>query len=694
MAELNIMQALRKVSVSIKQHFDNLIVISETKPQSGAKIWLNPNSTDVEIPDMATINELQQSVKRLETIINQLAQGDSNNFVKLSSQIEAEANSRNIMDSELNTRIDNLITLPEGSTTGDAELIDIRYGSNGIIYPNAGTAVRNQLEDFRIGLNRLITAFSVVNSEVNINEVFKAWWKTTEPFYSTKTAHLEAWFNLLQDDYTYGSKLPLVTTSLSPYGELEEDSIKLGRCVPSTATSKGIDNFVTRGAFWVVEVEYEISDIDGEIIIKTVSGIDDNFTRLGKNGMVGVAQKSGFIKIYNDDKYRYIRYSTVKQDGYKPLPETIRLNGTLRPFMVHAKYLAGLDKETGLLTSASGLPAIDFMSGDYPIDRQNKNLVTTWRKRGSRYSGMSTCDIAFRQYMLELKYAVKGNREVMTGCEAYNYLLPIAISESNVERVILSVADADKIEMGSTICIGEGTNIYNANIVAHAKNAIVIGKESYTINNVPYVIINVNNGGNTFTTTAGSTYIQTRSWASGSCDSILGVDGSINNKDRKHPFAIQGLETLNGSMVLVSDVLFKNISPASGKMTVTPYVCRNAPLINITSTISTDYKPLPSFTLDANKWYYIDDLTSEIEYLTPSCQNWSSSLNGLNGVTSTFRADAEGTFLYSAFGHLMYEWRTGIAYGESRSATTANIGFPTTLGAPGSAANRGVWNES
>ena len=84
------------------------------------------------------------------------------------AQIVDEATQRRNEVAVERSRIDQFVKLTDGSTTGDAELMDIRVGYNGKTYPNAGEAVRDQVKTIhdRIGNVTTLSASNFVNGNL------------------------------------------------------------------------------------------------------------------------------------------------------------------------------------------------------------------------------------------------------------------------------------------------------------------------------------------------------------------------------------------------------------------------------------------------------------------------------------------------------------------------------------------------
>ena len=105
---------------------------------TGKEIIAAIKSTDVAQARILEINTAAESKK------NEVLESIPEDYRNTVNEVEV-----------LKSRIDTISSLPEGSTTGDAELQDIRVKVDGTTATSAGNAVREQVSDLKNDISNL-----------------------------------------------------------------------------------------------------------------------------------------------------------------------------------------------------------------------------------------------------------------------------------------------------------------------------------------------------------------------------------------------------------------------------------------------------------------------------------------------------------------------------------------------------------
>lgn len=113
--------------------------------------------------------EIADAVARGQIATNaQNIAANTEGIAGLNSNLASEISRAKETEEVLKSRIDTIASLPEGSTTGDAELQDIRVKADGTTATSAGNAVREQFSELKGDLDDYKYSISEYHKSVNL----------------------------------------------------------------------------------------------------------------------------------------------------------------------------------------------------------------------------------------------------------------------------------------------------------------------------------------------------------------------------------------------------------------------------------------------------------------------------------------------------------------------------------------------
>ena len=520
---------------------------------------------------------------------------------------------------------------------------------------------------------------AAATTKAEVDDLFVEWWKYQyDPAVYSKADMLERWFGkVLEDSRVHGVTTPRYAKSTSMIGELTDDSAGLV-CTPSTEATAGSDPFAHLPQFWCLEVAAE-KKADGSHEIFYVEHIDSTKDVRSGEHLCWMVQKNTWKREWQNDEYKYLKTRCHPASGYKRWPEGTDRTGKVHEYIAHPKYYAGIGAD-GSITCGTGLA---------PVNRTSHQTgVSKWRARGAQYSGASGSLVKFLDAMVRLKYGRKGNSGKIEGCTSYNYQYTVAVSETGVERVILTKEQAANLLVGSVVMLGiqSGSDRNTASNYSIFDGKLITAIETVTIEEKEYSAVYVDNGGKTFDTTAGSTYLSTSPYYSGWNDNVLGRDGSkISPTSGKEPGMIQGVEFMNGSYLIVSDELWQWSQKSDGDYLFDCYKCYDQSKVG--SAINSNYEKVdvPSVLVPKDTaawtWKYITDNAINDDVLWPEAITASGSGTGVGAGFLCVPA-ASGVRAAWCFGYLYGGGSDGVSC-RSSGYWVSYAHWYGSLGAPG-----------
>ena len=239
------------------------------------------------------IDEINGSISALDTEIEQNKTDISN--------VKTDIQNLQTQDNVLSSRIDNIATLPEGSTTADAELADIRVGVDGNTYPNAGTAVRTQVSELKQDLGDIANAITkkIVpiaskgfsgDSSANLSQNIDDYGNVLFSYNFTST--YASIYNKIAEDYAdiSNKKIRIVIENIGN-SDIKQIQVILARSNTWSSGQLNIKDYITisKNGIWQIEIDMSST---------AVSEFYSNYPTDGDNYFVSIIITDGHGQNY------------------------------------------------------------------------------------------------------------------------------------------------------------------------------------------------------------------------------------------------------------------------------------------------------------------------------------------------------------------------------------------------------------
>ena len=470
---------------------------------------------------------------------------------------------------------------------------------------------------------------------------------------------LSNYFALRRNGKVFTTKIYKWETSTSPVG-VKMNANENMVAEPSVGRTEGRDDYAQYGLFHHFTCNFSV-DENGFNHVDALEG-QIGFAKYGKV-QVGEVTMSAWFGIEDTTEAVLYHYSDSQTELTPyPMKESVNPDGTISPFMIHAKYAAGdID---GVPYSSKGLaPANGCQATQARSPVSYTGMITYMHKLGGHYCGTTSWDLFYRQLMMIIKYATTHSQSIMAGCTSYSNQNQNLVEETGVMRVVLTKAQAAGYVIGSYVSIGDvGSNTNKDRYFSYIHN------KAYSVKVTKIEDVDASNAAvyvdapEAFDTTL-TTWITTMPWHSGATDEVAGSDGSPNsNTNGKDPYKIQGIETCIGAYEVLGNVVMDIVTGADGNPARDVYVCEDASTLSSNiATVRANYKKaIAQVAYTAASWKYITEETTDpnLGIMIPTKVGGGSITGFADGLYTD--AGTSGQREWLALGNLYHGARAGL----------------------------------